>query len=111
MVAGVAQRRGIDQVDVPLYKRGKRLLGMTRRVFPQQFHVARDSHLPINVRPNRMATAFLNGVAAALIRPSQSLLLLVLFDEELKPAVHPLPRFSGDFKDPGLGRHAAEIGH
>ena len=57
MVAGVAQRRRINQVDMPPHERGKRLLGMTRRVFPQQFHVVHRRHLPINVRRKGKATA------------------------------------------------------
>jgi hypothetical protein len=52
MVAGVAQRRRINQVNMPRCERGERLLGMTRRVFPQQFHVIHRRHLPINVRPH-----------------------------------------------------------
>jgi len=33
MVPGVAQRRRIDQVDMPPDQRGKRVFGMARRVF------------------------------------------------------------------------------
>jgi hypothetical protein len=38
-VANLAQRNGMNQIDMPQYQRGKRFLGTAQGIFPQQHYV------------------------------------------------------------------------
>src|SRR5213593_1125658 len=56
-VANLAERNGIDQIDMPRHQGGKRLLGFASCILLHELHVI-DRHSPINPRRREKVTVF-----------------------------------------------------
>jgi hypothetical protein len=67
--AGLSQRGGIHQVQMARHQCGKRLVGIPVGILPQQIHVGRVLHLPMNVRRRKKVPTYFDPRRCRLTSP------------------------------------------